>query len=179
MLQGFSGDARARPSSRIARPNIRVRSVLTLGDFELFIVGDGCDRESAAIIRSMDDPRIRFYLLDKAWGTGDANRNIALREATGDIEATVDIVAYASDDDIVLPDHLQNLANLLKDKIQSAYSSALFVDTRGAGLLADAVPASAASDRARRQLSIERRVLPMQGMSIARPRDRQPLRSRL
>lgn len=95
-------------------------------DFELLVVGDGCDRTSAEIVRSFDDARIRFYDLPKASGVGYANRNIALKEAAGEI------IVYGSDDDVVFPNHLSNMDNVLKNPaVKWGYCRPLFVNIRG------------------------------------------------
>ena len=87
-----------------------IRSVLwqTDQDFELLIVGDGCDDATGEVVASFTDPRIRWFDLPKAPFYGYANRNLALREARGRF------VAYSQDDDILLPDHLEQLVATLE-----------------------------------------------------------------
>jgi hypothetical protein len=87
-----------------------IRSVLwqTDGDFELLIVGDGCEDNTAEVVASFADPRIRWFDLPKAPLSGYANRNIVLRQARGRY------VAYAQDDDIMLPDHVERLTGTLE-----------------------------------------------------------------
>ena len=72
-----------------------IRSVLalTLEDFELFVVGDGCTDHSKDVVAGMQDGRIRWFDLPKAPHFGYANRNRALREARGTY------VAYMADDE--------------------------------------------------------------------------------
>jgi glycosyltransferase involved in cell wall biosynthesis len=107
---------------------LAVLSVLaqTEDDFELLVVGDGCTDNSAAVIRSFNDSRIRWFDLPKAPFFGYANRNIALKQATGKY------IAFVADDDLVLPDHLALLAATLeKSGAEWAYNRPLWVTTDG------------------------------------------------
>ena len=113
------------------RPDVigyAIKSVLdqTESSFELFVVGDGAAPETAVAVSRFSDPRIRWFDLPKASNFGYANRNIALREARGDL------IAYAADDDLMFPDHLETLGSAFGDPaIQWAYSQALWVSTDG------------------------------------------------
>jgi glycosyltransferase involved in cell wall biosynthesis len=76
----------------------------------LHVVGDGCDDATERAVRAADDPRLRFHRFAKARGFGYANRNHVLRESTAPF------VAYANDDDLWFPDHLERgLAALQHD----------------------------------------------------------------
>ncbi len=95
-------------------------------DFELFIVGDGASADTAAAVGRFTDPRIRWFDLPKAPGFGYANRNIALREARGEL------IAFAADDDLMFPDHLELHGAALADPSKRwAYSRALWVSSDG------------------------------------------------
>jgi glycosyltransferase involved in cell wall biosynthesis len=107
---------------------LAISSVLpqTDGDFELLIVGDGCTDNSADVVASFDDTRIRWFDQPKAPNFGYANRNIALKEATGEY------VAFVADDDLVFPDHLALLAaNLESSGAEWVYSRPLWVTIDG------------------------------------------------
>src|SRR5262245_31398241 len=89
-------------------------------DFELLVVGDGCVAGTGDVVSGFRDRRIRFFDLPKAPYFGYANRNAALREARGAM------IAFASDDDLLFPDHLERLGQLLDRGSKFAYSQALW-----------------------------------------------------
>lgn len=95
-------------------------------DFELFVIGDGCTDDTAAVVQGFDDPRIRWFDLPKAPFYGYANRNIGLKEATGDL------IAYAAHDDLYFPDHLALMAQKFeRDDCQICYSRPLWITDDG------------------------------------------------
>ena len=95
-------------------------------DFELLIVADGCTDNTRDVVATFGDPRIRFFDLPKAPYYGYANRNVAMREARGRL------VAFAAHDDLLLPDHLALLGDLLeRDSAAWGYSRPLWVSTDG------------------------------------------------
>jgi glycosyltransferase involved in cell wall biosynthesis len=105
-----------------------IRSVLsqTQPNFELLIVGDGCTDNTAEVVHTFGDERLRWFDLPKAPHFGYANRNIALREARGAL------VAFMAHDDVWLPDHLELLASCFESPdIEIAYSRPLWVIPRG------------------------------------------------
>jgi glycosyltransferase involved in cell wall biosynthesis len=76
----------------------------------LHVVGDGCDDATAALVEGIRDPRVRFHRFPKAFGYGYANRNRVLAASNAPF------IAYASDDDLWLADHLERaLAALARD----------------------------------------------------------------
>jgi hypothetical protein len=95
-------------------------------DLEILAVCDGCDASTLDALRSFDDARMRVFELPKSPGFGWANRNIALREARGDL------VAFLGDDDLWLPDHLEKLDGAFTDEaVEWAYSRPLFLRDDG------------------------------------------------
>ena len=95
--------------SSAATVGIAIDSALaqTSEDFELLVVGDGCDAETRAVVQSYTDPRIRFTDNPKAEGFGYLHRRAAIERAGGDY------VAFLSDDDLWAPSHLVDLGALL------------------------------------------------------------------
>ena len=105
-----------------------VSSVLrqTFEDFELLVVGDGCTDDTAALVAGFGDARVRWFDLPKAPHFGYANRNVALREALGEL------VAFMAHDDLWLPDHLELLERCFEQEgAEIAYSLPLWVIPRG------------------------------------------------
>lgn len=105
-----------------------IKSVLaqTEADFELLVVGDGCTDETASVVASFNDPRVRWFDLPKAPHFGYANRNVALKQSTGAL------IAFAAHDDLLFPDHLETLGELLTASgSEWAYSRPLWVSTDG------------------------------------------------
>ena len=85
---------------------------------EVFIVCDGCDDGTQEAARALGDPRVRVLDKPKAPGAGWLNRNDVLEQASAEV------VAWLSDDDLWLPDHLERVAPLYEagvaDMVQTA-----------------------------------------------------------
>ena len=107
---------------------LAIESVLaqTETSFELLVVGDGAEAGTEEAVRAFDDPRVRWFDFPKAPNFGYANRNRALKEARGEL------VAFAADDDLMLPDHLERMGAAFADpSVQWAHSQALWVSADG------------------------------------------------
>ena len=78
---------------------------------EVIVVADGCTDETADAIKGLDEERIVLLDLPKAPGFGWENRNEALHRARGEV------IAYLSDDDLWLPDHLQRIGELFDAEV--------------------------------------------------------------
>jgi glycosyltransferase involved in cell wall biosynthesis len=105
-----------------------ISSVLeqTVPDFELLVVGDGCTDDTARVVASFGDPRVRWFDLPKGPGFGYANRDHALAEARGDL------VAFMAHDDLMLPDHLEAMGPVFEDPhVEWAYSRPAWVADDG------------------------------------------------
>lgn len=83
----------------------------TLCELEVLVLGDGVTDEVRAVAQELvaQDPRVRFLDLPKGAHHGEAHRNRAVREARADA------VFYLCDDDLLLPDHVATLLDLLED----------------------------------------------------------------
>ena len=93
--------------------------------FELFVVGDGVEDDTRAALEPfLSDPRVRFFDLPKGQRHGERRRHEALQEANGRI------VCYLSDDDLLLGDHVVEMARLLEDA-DFAHSAPVFVKPDG------------------------------------------------
>jgi len=100
-----------------------LRSALTQEGavIEVFVVGDGVEEDTrVALAPFLSDPRVRFFDFPKGERNGELSRHEALQEASGRI------VCYLSDDDLLLRDHVTEMARLL-DGADFAHSAPLFV----------------------------------------------------
>ena len=112
-------------------PTIRrsIESALaqTVGDIEVFVVGDGVPDVTREILAEFAarDGRVRFFDNAKGPRHGELYRHAALAEARGRI------VCYLSDDDLYTADHVQIALELLTD---SDFANTLpsWVDAAGA-----------------------------------------------
>lgn len=80
-------------------------------DFELFIICDGTPPETVALAESFaaGDARLRVFAHPKGERNGERYRHQALAEARGDY------VCQLGDDDLWLPNHLDEMAKLLAE----------------------------------------------------------------
>lgn len=79
-----------------------IRSVCnsSFSDWEIIVVGDACTDDTAEVVSSFDDPRIRFVNLPSRCGDMSGPHNHGLALARGRY------VAFLNHDDLYLPDHL-------------------------------------------------------------------------
>ena len=89
-------------------------------DFEVVVVDDGSRDGSAAVVESFDDPRIRLIRQENAGVSAARNRGIA--EARGEFVALLDA------DDIWMPEHLENLSNLISKYPQARAWSTNYIN---------------------------------------------------
>jgi glycosyltransferase involved in cell wall biosynthesis len=87
-----------------------IRSVLwqNFTDWELLVVGDACTDDTAEVVASFRDPRIRWHNLPENTGNQSGPNNTGLALAAGTY------IAYLHQDDLWLPDHLAVLVQALK-----------------------------------------------------------------
>lgn len=76
----------------------------TLPPAQIIVTCDGCTDGTADALRALDDPRVTAIELEKGRGYSYGHRNVALEQATGEL------ILWLADDDLLLPDHLERLA---------------------------------------------------------------------
>lgn len=94
--------------SSVLRYSIRTVLWQTFTDFELLVVGDACDDDTADVVAGFRDPRIRWHNLPQNSGNQAAPNNAGLEMARGTY------VAYAHQDDLWMPEHLAVLVSALE-----------------------------------------------------------------
>ena len=94
--------------SHILRHSIASVIAQRLTDWELIVVGDACTDDTADVVASFDDPRIRYHALAANVGeqSGPNNEGVAL--------ARGEMIAFLNHDDLWLPDHLALLVRSLE-----------------------------------------------------------------
>lgn len=82
----------------------------TYTDFELIIVNDASPEDLDSIVKSYDDPRIRYYVNEQNIGGKDlvTQWNHCLEYATGEY------IILASDDDVYFPQYLEKMDALVR-----------------------------------------------------------------
>jgi glycosyltransferase involved in cell wall biosynthesis len=98
----------------------------TVAEIEIFLVGDGISDagRDVALAACAADRRVRFFDNPKGERHGEAHRDAALAEATGEI------VCYLSDDDLWFDDHIERMHHLLSSA-DLAHTLGSYVDTKG------------------------------------------------
>jgi glycosyltransferase involved in cell wall biosynthesis len=96
-------------------------------DLEVWVVGDGCTDDSAAVVESFGDSRAHWINLPVNSGTPSKPRDEALRHATGRL------IAYLGHDDLWFPWHLSGLVDCIdKTLADLVYSICVCVEPSGA-----------------------------------------------
>jgi hypothetical protein len=90
--------------------SVRSATAQTVEDVEILVVGDGVPDVTREVMAELcaEDERIRFVDNPKGPRHGEIHRHAALQGARGEI------VCYLSDDDLWLPDHVEELRGLLE-----------------------------------------------------------------
>ncbi len=107
---------------------LAIESVLrsTFADWELVVVGDACTDDTAAVVASFGDPRIRLASMPENFGDQSGPNNLGATLAGGRY------LAYLSQDDLWFPDHLATsvaaIASTGADLVFSGIAIALAVD---------------------------------------------------
>ncbi len=99
----------------------------TVEDWEMVVVGDACTDDSAEVVRSFEDPRIRFLNLPENWGEQSKPNNEGVARSNGRY------VSFLNHDDLWFPDHLERtLAALERGEAGMVFAVAGLVDEGGA-----------------------------------------------
>lgn len=98
----------------------------TFGDWEQIVVGDACTDDTADVVASFGDPRIRFVNLAQNFGEQSGPNNTGMALASGGL------IAYLNHDDLWLPDHLEKLvAHIDRKRADLVYAPTLSIDVHG------------------------------------------------
>ena len=89
---------------------IRSVQAQTFADFRLIVVGDGAPDVTEKLVADIaaTDPRVTYRAFPKGPRTGEEHRHVLLGEVASPW------IAYASDDDVWFPDHLEALVPMLQ-----------------------------------------------------------------
>ena len=108
--------------------DLAVRSALeqTLTDIEVIVVGDGVGDDTREVVAKLakEDSRVRFLDLPKGPHHGEIHRGRAIAATNAKI------VCYLCDDDLLLPEHAEAMAELLTDA-DLAHSQNGYLDASG------------------------------------------------
>lgn len=108
-----------------------IQSVLaqTYTQFELLVVGDGCDGDCEKVAASFTDVRVSWFNLPKHSGGAAAPRNEGLKRARGEY------IAYLDQDDVWHMAHLQSCINAVKDQqAEVAVATLIAYGLEGSGI---------------------------------------------
>src|SRR5579862_4006212 len=73
----------------------------TVEDWEMVVVGDACTDDTAEVVHSFKDTRIRFVNLSENWGEQSRPNN------EGEARSQGRYVSFLNHDDLWFPDHLE------------------------------------------------------------------------
>lgn len=108
-----------------------IQSVLwqTFQDFEMLVIGDGCTDDSAEVVASFGDPRVRWHNLPQNSGSQPAPNNAGLERARGKY------IAYLGHDDVWYPTHLAGLVRAMQEtQADAVYSLTVCIGLPGSGM---------------------------------------------
>lgn len=98
-------------------------------DFEYLVIGDGCTDDTAEVVASFGDDRIRWHNLPQNSGSQSAPNNVGLEMARGDY------VAYLGHDDVWHPCHLRVLVEAMRlEEADLAHTLAEIIGPPDSGL---------------------------------------------
>jgi glycosyltransferase involved in cell wall biosynthesis len=105
---------------RLAIESVRWQSY---ANWQLIVVGDCCTDDTADVVASFNDPRIRFYNLPENVGEQSGPNNFGCRQARGEF------VAFLNHDDLYFPRHLKEAVRvLLEERAQLVFARRYSID---------------------------------------------------
>lgn len=109
--------------SRIIEFSIRSVQRQSYGDWELLVIGDACTDNTADVVASFQDPRIRFFNLPQRVGDQSASTNFGIQQAKGEF------LSFLNHDDFWFPDHLErSIAHLKQTESDLVYTLQIDAD---------------------------------------------------
>ena len=105
-----------------------IASVLgqTFQNWELIIVGDACTDDTAEVVASFGDARVRFVNRETNFGEQSRPNN------DGFVLASGSLIAYLNHDDLWFPDHIQSLVGFIEEtNADLVYSLPFEIDRNG------------------------------------------------
>ncbi len=107
----------------------------TVTDWELIVVGDACTDDTAEVVASFGDPRMRFVNLAENSGDQAAPNNEGVRLASGEL------VAFLNHDDLWTRDHLAvTLAKLRESQADLVFTITVSIDAEDVPQLEGVAP---------------------------------------
>ena len=109
------------------RPSIQSVLEQTFSDFELLVVGDGCNDSTEQAVKSFGSAKISWRNLTQNSGSQSAPNNLGIRHARGGW------VAYIGHDDVWAPDHLLRLHEAIEanDTVDFVVSGCIYYGPEG------------------------------------------------
>ena len=95
--------------SRVLRHTIATVMAQRFTDWELLVIGDACTDDTAEVVASFGDSRIRYHNLSVNVGEQSGPNNTGVEMARGEL------VAFLNHDDLWLPDHLETLVGAIEE----------------------------------------------------------------
>lgn len=112
--------------SNVLRHTLASVRASTVTRWEHVVVGDACTDDTAAVVASFDDPRIRFVNLPRNCGEQSGPNSEGLRLSSADV------VAMLNHDDLWTPHHLDvALRALARTGADLVYTTGVTIDGRG------------------------------------------------
>jgi glycosyltransferase involved in cell wall biosynthesis len=121
--------------SRALRCAIECVRGQTLGDWEHWVIGDACTDDTADVVASLGDSRVKFHNLPQNCGEQSGPNSEGLRRASGRY------IAMLNHDDLWLPDHLELAVRALeKSGADLVFPLAMQVEASGEWVLHNWAP---------------------------------------